>query len=212
MDNLEFLKALKQEKLVVVVRGNSVEEAIQIAAACVKGGVKLIEVTFTVPGAEKAISELKKQYTKSDIVIGAGTVLDINTASIAISNGAEFIVSPDFNIELCDFCSASNIAYCPGVFSPTEIAKALRANCIALKLFPGDIIKPQGLKALKGPFPKATFMVTGGVNYENISEWFLSGASAIGAGSNLTAKAKTKDFEGVAKEASLWVNKIKELS
>lgn len=212
MDNLEFLSVLKQEKLVVVVRGNTSSEAIEIAKACIKGGVKLIEITFTIQGAEKVIAELSKKYKGSDVVIGAGTVLDNNTASVALSSGAEFIVSPDFNPYLGDFCNTNNIAYCPGVFTPTEIATALRVNCKALKLFPGDIIKPQGLKALKGPFPKAIFMVTGGVNYENINEWFLSGATAIGAGSNLTAKAKLLDYEGVTKDAALWVSRIKEIS
>lgn len=212
MNNIEFLERLKEEKLVVVVRGKNTEQALEIAEACISGGVKLIEITFTVPGAADLIKVLSEKYENSSVSIGAGTVLEISVAEQAIKNGATFIVSPDLNPHLAEYCKANNIAYCPGVLTPTEVSAAIRSKCLALKLFPGDIIKPQGLKALKGPFPLAQFMVTGGVALDNLKEWFEAGAVAVGAGSNLTAKAKTGDFDGVVKEARAWVEKIKDLS
>ncbi|NLT19232.1 MAG: KHG/KDPG aldolase [Firmicutes bacterium ADurb.Bin080] len=211
MQNIDFLKKLKEEKLVVVVRGKSLEEAIETAEACIQGGVKFIEITFTVPGASKIINILSRKYNGQDIYIGAGTVLEIEVAKEALENGAEYIVSPDFNPYLSEYCKKGNIAYTPGVFSPSEVASAMRGGCQVLKLFPGDIAKPQGLKALRGPFPNASFMVTGGVSYENMKEWFDAGATAIGAGSNLTIKAKNGDFNGVREDAKMWVNRIKEI-
>jgi 2-dehydro-3-deoxyphosphogluconate aldolase / (4S)-4-hydroxy-2-oxoglutarate aldolase len=190
MQNIDFLKKLKEEKLVVVVRGKSLEEAIETAEACIQGGVKFIEITFTVPGASKIINILSRKYNGQDIYIGAGTVLEIEVAKEALENGAEYIVSPDFNPYLSEYC---------------------KKGCQVLKLFPGDIAKPQGLKALRGPFPNASFMVTGGVSYENMKEWFDAGATAIGAGSNLTIKAKNGDFNGVREDAKMWVNRIKEI-
>jgi len=212
MNNTDFLKKIKEEKLVVVVRGKSPDEAIKCAEACIEGGVKFIEITFTVPGATKIINILSEKYKEKDVYVGAGTVLETDVAKDACQNGAEYIVSPDFNPYLSEYCKKANISYTPGVFSPTEVASALRGGCQILKMFPGDIAKPQGLKALKGPFPNASFMVTGGVSYENMKEWFDSGATAIGAGSNLTIKAKSGDFEGVRQDAEMWVKKIKEIT
>jgi len=204
----EFLEILKAEKLVVVVRGSSGEAALKTAEACIAGGIKLIEITYTTPNATEVISVLTKKYKDSDIIIGAGTVLDDTMASDAIEHGAEFIVSPDYNVDLNSFCKRNRMMYVPGVFTPSEIASALRKECMVLKLFPGDIARPQGLKALKGPFPNANFMVTGGVSVDNLDEWFQAGAMAVGAGSNLTYKAKNEDYDGVTIDARLWVDKI----
>lgn len=205
----KIAEAIRREKLIVVVRGNTPEEALKTAEACIAGGVKLIEITFTVPNASDVILALCKKYENTDVFLGAGTVMDDNMASEAINNGAKFIVSPDFNCDVNSVCKRHKIMYMPGVFTPTEIATVIRAECTILKLFPGGILKPIGLKTLKGPFPYAEFMVTGGVSLDNVDEWFDAGAIAVGVGSNLTYKSKNKDFEGVEIEARRWVDKIK---
>jgi 2-dehydro-3-deoxyphosphogluconate aldolase/(4S)-4-hydroxy-2-oxoglutarate aldolase len=210
MNNKEFLEKLKENGLVVVVRGNSREQAMETIRACYKGGIKLIEVTFTVPNADELIRQVSNEY-KNDLIVGAGTVLNVKTARLAIDAGAQFVVSPNLNLELIEFCKKENIAYSPGILTPTELSVALDNGSEVIKLFPGDIARPEGLKALKGPFPNANIMTTGGVSFDNMISWFKAGAIAVGAGSNLTMKAKTGDYIGVTEDAKMWVNRISEI-
>lgn len=211
MNKFQFKEVLKKEKLVVVIRGNSIMQALNTIKACYDGGVKIMEITFTVPDAEKLIYQISKEYKGTDMVIGAGTVMNIKTAKLAIENGADFIVSPNLNTEMQKYLESVNVAYTPGILTPTEAAIAMDGGANILKLFPGNIAKPDGLKALKGPYPNIEIMPTGGVSYNNLEEWFNAGAIAVGAGSNLTLKAKTNDFKGVTEDSISWVNKIKEL-
>lgn len=211
MKSEEFLKQLKEHALVVVVRGKSVEEAKKTVDACYAGGVRLVEITFTVPNAEVLIAEVKKAYEGKNLIVGAGTVLDIETAKIAIEVGAEFIVSPMLSEDIIRYCNNLGVACTPGILTPTELLSALRAGAGVLKLFPGDIAKPAGLKALKGPFPNINIMPTGGVSYDNLNDWFSAGAVAVGAGSNLTAGAKKGDFAAVTEDCKKWIIKINEI-
>ncbi|MFA6867052.1 MAG: bifunctional 4-hydroxy-2-oxoglutarate aldolase/2-dehydro-3-deoxy-phosphogluconate aldolase [Clostridia bacterium] len=211
MNKQEFKKILEKESLVVVVRGNSLEQAFQTVEACYKGGIKLMEVTFTVPNAEKLLAKIADKYKGTDLVLGAGTVMNVQTAKLALANGASYIVSPNLNIKLQEYLESIDVAYTPGILTPTEAALAMEGGANVLKLFPGNIAQPSGLKALKGPYLNIEIMPTGGVSYENLSEWFSAGAIAVGAGSNLTAKAKTNDFDGVACDAKKWVARIKEI-
>src|SRR5574344_1446428 len=212
MNAKNFLTLIEREKLVVVVRGKSVDEAKKIVQACYEGGVKIVEITFTVPNADLLIAELKKQMKDTDAVIGAGTVLDKQTADKAISAGADFIVSPHLDLDLQTYVQQKGIAYTPGVLTPSEYVSAVSNNASLVKLFPGDVAKPEGLKALLGPFPNAKIMPTGGVSYENLDKWFSCGAVAVGAGGNLTKGAKEGNFKEITAEAKRWLQKIQEIS
>lgn len=211
MKKIEVYTKLKSEGIVVVIRGNSIEQALKTVEACYKGGIKLIEVTFTVPGADEIIKKLVAAYKDTDMVVGAGTVLDPETARIAILAGSEFIVSPSLNVETVKMCNRYGIPVMTGIQTPTELQTALEYGVDIVKLFPGDIAKPSGLKGLKGPFPQANIMPTGGVSLENVGDWFKAGAYAVGAGSFITKGANTGDYELVEKTSREFVDKVKSI-
>ena len=208
MEKYRIYETIEKLGVVAVIRGDSLDTAVKTVDACYKGGIKIIEVTFTVPGADSLIKSLTEKYKGSDMVIGAGTVLDPETARIAILAGAKFVVSPSLNIETIKMCNRYGIPVMTGVMTPTEAQTAMEYGVDVLKLFPGDIAKPAGLKALKGPFPHANIMPTGGVSAENVEEWFKAGAFAVGAGSFLTKVAKTGDYDKVAAVCKAFVDKV----
>ena len=209
MEKYRSYQAVKQEGIVVVIRGKSVEQAIKTVDACYKGGIKIIEVTFTVPRADEIISKLTEKYAGTDMIIGAGTVLDPETARIAMLAGARFIVSPSLNVETIKMCNRYGIPMMSGVMTPTEAQTAMEYGVDILKMFPGDIAKPAGLKALKGPFPQANIMPTGGVSSDNVEEWFKAGAYAVGAGSFLTKDANDGNYDKVESTCKAFVEKVK---
>ena len=209
MKKFEIYQAVKQEGVVVVIRGDSVDQAIKTVEACYAGGIKIMEVTFTVPNADQIIKTLVEKYKGTDMVVGAGTVLDPETARAAILAGAQFVVSPALNVETIKLCNRYGVAVMSGIFTPTEAITALEYGVDILKLFPGDVATPKGLKALKGPLPQANIMPTGGVSLENVEEWFKAGAYAVGAGSFITKGAKTGDYKAVEDISREFVNKVK---
>ncbi|WP_067844070.1 bifunctional 2-keto-4-hydroxyglutarate aldolase/2-keto-3-deoxy-6-phosphogluconate aldolase [Amphibacillus sediminis] len=211
MKKYDILTRLLEHKLVAVVRGESEEEAEQIAKACLAGGIKGIELTFTLDGAAKVIEQLTSSVTDAEVVIGAGTVLDAETARIAILAGAQFIVSPGFDQATAMLCNTYHIPYLPGCITITEIQTALQYGVDVIKLFPGDLVGPQYIKAIKGPLPHIQVMPTGGVNLENIAEWFESGAVAVGIGSNLTSLKKLGSYQQITKQAQQYVSQINDL-
>ncbi len=208
MNKFEVFEAVKKEGVVVVIRGNSVEQAIKSVEACYAGGIKLMEVTFTVPRADEIIKTLVDKYKGTDMVVGAGSVLDSETARAAILAGAQFIVSPALNVETMKLCNRYGVAVMPGVFTPSEAITALEYGAYIIKLFPGDVATPKGLKALKGPLPQANIMPTGGVSLENVEEWFKAGAYAVGAGSFITKGAQKGDYKAVEEVSREFVNKV----
>ncbi len=211
MDKYEIFSAIKKEGVIVVIRGESVEQALKTVDACYKGGIKLIEVTFTVPHADAIISTLCEKYNGTDMIVGAGSVLDPETARAAILAGAQFVFSPSFSEETVKLCNRYAVAVVPGIFSPTEAVKALEIGVNFVKLFPGDVATPAGLKALKGPLPQLEIMPTGGVSLSNVEDWFKAGAAAVGAGSFVTKGAKKGDYEEVEKTARELVEKVRNI-
>ena len=211
MKKYDVYQTIKKQGVVVVIRGNDLQEAIKTVEACYKGGIKVIEVTFTVPRADELIKILVQKYAGSDMLVGAGTVLDPETARIAMLAGAQFIVSPSLNVDTIKMCNRYGVPVMSGVMTPTEAQTAMEYGVDILKLFPGDIAKPAGLKALKGPFPNANIMPTGGVSQDNVEEWFKVGAYAVGAGSFLTKDAKTGDFDKVEKTCRAFVEKVQSI-
>ncbi len=186
MQKEQIIQGIKDGGLVAVVRAENSEQAIRITEACIEGGVAAIELTFTVPFAHEVIETLAKRYTHDEIILGAGTVLDPETARVAMLSGAQFIVSPYFSEELVRFCNRYRCPVMPGVMTVTEAIHAMEAGADILKVFPGELSGPRFIKAIRGPLPYAQIMPTGGVNVDNAAEWIKAGAVALGAGSALT--------------------------
>jgi 2-dehydro-3-deoxyphosphogluconate aldolase/(4S)-4-hydroxy-2-oxoglutarate aldolase len=182
---MNVIEKLKESKLVPVLRAPSQEEGLRMAHALISGGVRVLEVTMTVPGAVDLIAQLSQSLAE-DILIGAGTVLDPETAERCRDAGAKFIVSPALNLATVEWCTAEGIACAPGCLTPTEILTAHQAGADLIKIFPADAVGGSSyIKALKGPFPHIEFMPTGGVNLATIKGFFEAGAVAVGVGSNL---------------------------
>lgn len=208
MKKIDILKRVTESKVVAVVRASSSEEAILISEACIKGGIQAIEVTFTVDYAHEVIKALKQKF-KDTLMIGAGTVLDSETARVAILNGADFIVSPAFDLESAKLCNRYQIPYMPGCMTITEMVRAMEAGCDIIKVFPGNAFGPSFIKAIKGPLPQINLMPTGGVSLANCKEWLNNGCVAVGVGGELTAPAKTKEYDKIAVIAKQFVDACK---
>ena len=210
MRRLEIIKRVADEGIVAVIRATSKEEGEKIVDAVTKGGINLIEITMTVPGAIDIIKELVLKYKDNkEIVIGAGTVLDPETARICILAGAEYIVSPNFNPETVKLCNRYRVPVMPGIMTVKELVEALELGVEILKVFPGNAYGPSIIKAFKGPIPQGNYMPTGGVDIDNIDEWVKNGAIAVGTGSSLTKGAKTGDYELVTETARKFVETVK---
>ncbi len=209
MDKEQILQRIQDAGIVAVVRASSTEEAVRITDACIEGGVAAIELTFTVPHADKVIEDLAKRYTPEQIILGAGTVMDAETARIAMLAGANYIVSPHFDPEIVKTANRYRMAVMPGVLSVTEAVRAMEAGADILKIFPAELFGPRIIKAIKGPIPYAKMMPTGGVTADNVGEWIKAGAVAVGAGGALTGGAKTGDYAAITATAKRFVENIK---
>ncbi len=205
MIKLNTLKRIETTGIVAVIRAESEEKAINISYACIEGGIDSVEITFTVPKAQKVIEALVNEFGEK-LLVGAGTVLDSETARIAILSGAKFIVGPSFNIETTKLCNRYQVPYIPGCMTPTEIIKAMESGVDVIKIFPGNVFGPSFIKDIKGPFPKANLMPTGGVNLENVEQWIKNGCFAVGIGGALTNGSK----EEITNTAKKFVKSIKE--
>ncbi|MDO5310700.1 MAG: bifunctional 2-keto-4-hydroxyglutarate aldolase/2-keto-3-deoxy-6-phosphogluconate aldolase [Clostridia bacterium] len=209
MEKEKVLQKMTDAGLVAVVRAKDAEEAIKISDACLEGGCPSIELTFTVPGAHKVIEALAAKYQSGEMLLGAGTVLDSETARVAILSGANYIVSPGFNLETAKLCNRYRVPYLPGCMTITEVLTALEAGADIVKIFPADLFGPKIIKDIKGPLPQAKMMPTGGVDADNVSEWIKAGAVAVGAGSSLTKGAKTGDWKAITETAKKFIANIK---
>ncbi len=210
MDKELVLTKICDSGVVAVVRAENGEKAKRIADACLEGGVPAIELTFTVPMAHKVIEELAKEYSGGEMILGAGTVMDSETARIAILSGAQYIVSPYFNAETVRLCNRYRVPCMPGAMTIKEVVEAMESGADIVKVFPGEAFGPKILKAIKGPVPQAKMMPTGGVDLSNVGEWIKAGAVAVGAGGSLTKGAKTGDYKAITETAKEFIAKVKE--
>ena len=208
MDKEIVLGKILKQGLVAVVRTESADQAKRVAEACMEGGVAALEITFTVPGAHRVIEDLAKEYSKGEIILGAGTVLDPETARIAILSGAQYIISPYFDEATIRLCNRYRVACMPGVMTPKEAVQAMEAGADILKVFPANLFGPNIIKSLLGPLPQAKLMPTGGVGPENAAEWIKAGAVALGAGSELTKGVKTGNYALVTETARQYIKAI----
>lgn len=207
MDRINLVSELYQRRLVAVVRSGSAEEALALAHAAADGGIKFVEITFTVPGALDVIKELA---ARRNIHVGAGTVLAPQQAERAISVGAEFVVSPSLEINLIGLCHTANIACFPGAVTPTEIIAAHRAHADLVKIFPADLSGgPYFIRQMQGPFPEVRFMVSGGVSLKNVAEYVQVGVTGICLGSAyLGSLLAEKGKKRLAKEMQKFVDLV----
>lgn len=217
MKKIKLVQQIVDAGVVAVLRGNSPEEVVKMAEQAIAGGIKIIEVTMTVPYALQAIETLAKRYSSADpaadnyAVIGSGTVLDPETARATILAGAEFVVGPCLNADTVKLCNRYRVPVMPGVMTIQEIQTALELGADVVKLFPGNLYSPSMIKAIKGPLPQANIMPTGGVSLDNLGEWIKAGAVAVGIGSDLTNEAvKTGDYSLVAKKAAQYIEAYRE--
>ncbi len=209
MDKIEVLAKMKEEKIVAVIRAQNIEQGLHVSEAIRQGGIKFLELTMTIPGALDVIKKLADKYAGEDVIVGAGTVLDPETARLAILAGAKFIVGPNLSPEVITMCHRYRVAVMPGVMSPTEALTAIELGADVIKVFPGGAFGPSIVKDFKGPLPQGNFMPSGGVTVENAAEWIKNGAYAIGTGSSLTKGAATGDYEAVTREAENFVAIVK---
>ena len=183
------LSRIVESGVVAVLRARSGEMLCDVAEALLAGGVEAVEVTFTVPGAHRVLEQVADRLGDK-ILLGAGTVLDPETARMALLAGAEFIVGPTVNPDVIRICRRYDKAVMPGALTPTEVLAAWEAGADVVKVFPSDITGPKYLKALHGPLPQIRLMPTGGVNLDTAADFLRCGAWALGIGGSLVeAKA-----------------------
>ena len=206
MSKQEILSLIQSEKIIAVIRGKDANEALEISRASIDGGVFIIELTYTTPYIEEVFHKLKD----SSGIVGAGTVLDTETARHAILLGAKFIVSPSFNEGVAKLCNKYNIPYFPGCMTIKEITQAMEFGCDIIKLFPANHFSTDIIKSIKGPLPAIQIMPTGGVNIGNLNEWLHAGAIAVGIGSDLNNAFANGGYESVRKISRNFCRKILE--
>lgn len=204
MKKYKILKRIEETGIVAVVRAESSQQAKDIAYACMDGGIDSIEITFTVPGADKVIEALVEEFG-DHLLVGAGTVLDSETARTALLAGAKYIVGPGFDLDTAKLCNRYQLPYMPGCMTINEMIEAMEAGVDIIKVFPGNAFGPSFIKAVKGPLPQVNLMPTGGVNLDNVDQWIKNGCVAVGVGGALT-KGSKEDIANIAKK---FVEKIR---
>jgi len=211
MSRHEDLTRVLDSGIVAVIRSTSSEQLLNVARALYEGGVDVLEVTFTVPGALQIIADLHKSLGDK-VLLGAGTVLDPETARAAFLAGAEFLVSPIVNLDVIRMGNRYDKLVMPGALTPTEIMTAWDAGAQVIKIFPADVGGPAYLKSIRAPLPQVRLLPTGGVNLDTIAEFFQAGACAVGLGGNLVeAKAVAAgDMARIKSLAEQYVAAVKQ--
>ena len=197
MKKEQVLSRMKEDCLVAVVRAKNLEQGEKVVDAIIEGGINFIEITMTMDEGNPVefIAAMAKKYKDNDkVVIGAGTVLDPETARQVILAGANYVVSPGLNVDTIKLCNRYRVPMLPGVMSPTEAITAMEAGCDIIKVFPGNIVGPAAISSFKGPLPQ--------------DKWLKAGACAVGTGSSLTKGAKTGDFAAVTAKAKEFVEAV----
>ncbi|MBY8914290.1 bifunctional 2-keto-4-hydroxyglutarate aldolase/2-keto-3-deoxy-6-phosphogluconate aldolase [Bacillus sp. YC2] len=197
---------LLEAKVVAVVRGQNSHEAIQVSKAAISGGINAIELTYTTPEVEDVFKELRHM----DVLLGAGSVMDTETARHAILSGATFIVSSHFVKDIASLCNLYSVPYLPGCMSISDMASALEAGCDVMKLFPAITFDPSFIKSVNGPLPNVRLMPTGGISLNNMNDWLSAGAVAVGVGSELTKAYQKGGYEAAVSLSRDYVSKKSE--
>ncbi|MBS5937934.1 bifunctional 4-hydroxy-2-oxoglutarate aldolase/2-dehydro-3-deoxy-phosphogluconate aldolase [Clostridium sp.] len=200
---------LKEEKAVAVIRTKTYEEAKEISIAAIEGGMKVIEITMSVPSAPQLIKELKDKY--NGICVGAGTVLTKDAVDECIENNADFIVSPCVDEEIIKYSNQRKVLIIPGLMTMSEVNEVYKMGLKFIKVFPGTVVGKGFIGAVKSIFEDINIMPTGGVNKDNIREWIDSGADCSGIGSDLNKVYKTSGATGVKEYCKEVITKVKNI-
>ena len=207
-----LIENLQGHQLMVAVRTETPEDAYRAATACVEGGIRFIEITFSVPGADEVIRRLSSDER---VTVGAGTVLSILDARKALKAGASYLVSPSFDEEVVKFAKKEDVVSIPGACTPTEIYRAHKAGADIIKLFPFVEMGGLGfLKAVRGPLPFVRYMLCGGANLDNISKYLAADAAGILIGSAIIRRdlVAAKDWNAIAGLAGSFVRKVEDFA
>ncbi len=209
MSKRENLQTILDSGVVGVIRTENSDKLLKVSKALKEGGVKCIEVAMTTPGALEVIDEVTDQIR--DVLVGAGTVLDSETARSAILAGAEYLVSPTIDRDMIKMAKSYDKIVAPGAFTPTEAMTAWKAGADIVKIFPASRLGPKYLSDLKAPLPQLSLMPTGGVSQENAADFVRAGADVVCAGSALIDKeALSKgNFEKITEDAKKLVRAVK---
>ena len=213
MAKTDVLKRIEDLGIIPVVRTSSGEAAVSVAEVLQDGGLTILEITMTVPGAVGVIAQLAKYYGDK-LLVGAGTVHDPETAQRCTEAGAQFVVSPSLNLQTIEFCKRQGIAVFPGALTPTEVVTAWQAGADAVKIFPCSAVGgPNYLRALKAPLPAIKMIPTGGVSLETAREFIAAGAWALGVGSDLIPNRPLQpgESESLAATARNYVAAVREM-
>ena len=205
------LRQIVETGVVAVVRVDSSDQLLDVVQAVAEGGVRCVEVTMTTPNALRVISDTSERFGE-EILIGVGSVLDAETARMAILAGAEFVVGPVLNRDLIAVCRRYGKVVIPGAFTPTEIVEAWQSGADLVKVFPASLGGPKLIKALKGPLPQIPLVPTGGVTADNAGDFIRAGAAAVAAGTSLVSKelVKQRDFKALTERARQFIEVVRE--
>ena len=212
MNRHDVLKSIEEVGVVPVVRASSAEEAMQVIEAIRAGGVPVLEITMTVPRAVRVIEQVADRYG-DEVVVGAGTVLDAETARACILAGATFVVSPSLNLATIELCQRYSVVVTPGALTPTEVVTAWQAGADAVKIFPCSAMGgAKYLKSLKAPLPQVEMIPTGGVSLATAAEFIQAGAFALGVGADLvdTKAIRAGQPEKVTEAARAYVAAVRD--
>ncbi|SHJ55069.1 2-dehydro-3-deoxyphosphogluconate aldolase / (4S)-4-hydroxy-2-oxoglutarate aldolase [Anaerobranca californiensis DSM 14826] len=206
----KYFQTIIDNGLIAIIRKINQETVNEVIEALSDGGIKVFEITLDTPGSLEIIKDLRKQYN-DDIIIGAGTVLDSETARAAILAGAEFVFTPNINLDVIKLANRYGKLIVPGAMTPTEIVNAYEAGADLIKVFPAGILGSSYIKAIKGPLAHIPIIPTGGINLENAREFIKAGAAALGIGGELVDEKviKEKNFNLLKKTASKYIEIIK---
>lgn len=209
MDKKQTLARIRELGLLAVLRGPSPELTLKMVDALVEGGVLGIEITYSTPNAAEVVRTLNEKFG-DQILLGMGTLTSPDQPVEAKSAGARFIVSPHCDVELAEAMVDTDLAVMIGAFTPSEFVMAYRLGSDIVKVFPGSLGGPGYLKSLRGPFPHIPAMPTGGVNVDNVGQWFAAGAVAVGAGSALCPGAWAKEgrFDDIVEQARTFIGAV----
>lgn len=202
MNKLDVLNRIATSRIVAIIREDDPDVAFKAAMACIEGGISCLEIALTTPCGLDVVESLAKM---NEVTVGAGTVLDPETAKAAIQVGAAFLLSPAVDPAVIRMCSQYGVVSVPRAFSPTEVVTALGAGADIIKIFPANTLGPSHIQSMGAPLPQALFLPSGGVTVENFNDWFVKGVLAVGVGGYLTSTAAGGDYASVTTKAQKFM-------
>jgi 2-dehydro-3-deoxyphosphogluconate aldolase / (4S)-4-hydroxy-2-oxoglutarate aldolase len=212
MNKSKAIQKILETGVIPVIRATSSDEALRVIDAIKEGGVSTLEITMTVPGAVRVMEDVATRFG-SEVLVGAGTVLDAETARICILSGAQFVISPALNLETIALCKRYGVCVMPGALTPTEVVQAWTAGADFVKVFPaGALGGANYIKSLKAPLPQVEIIPTGGVSLKTAADFIRAGASALGIGADLVDLQALKDGQSsvITERARQYIEIVRE--